>query len=94
MAAAARYLMMRGLNVTDGTTPLPVYQTQSNSTDNDTASTLALIQNLRFAQSKTIRTSTIILATFNVLAALATASSILYDCYWASKRSNPKFKAS
>jgi hypothetical protein len=29
-----------------------------------------------------------------VLAAFTTASSILYDCYWASKRCNPKFKAS
>ena len=53
-----------------------------------------LITDLIFAQSKSVRTSTIILATFNVLAAFGTAASILYDCYWASKRCNPKFKAS
>jgi hypothetical protein len=29
-----------------------------------------------------------------VLAALATAARILYDCYWASKRSSRNFKAS
>lgn len=52
------------------------------------------IQALVFAESKSVRTSTIILATFNALAAFATAASILYDCYWASKRCNPKFKAS
>jgi hypothetical protein len=29
-----------------------------------------------------------------MLAAFATAVSILYDCYWSAKRCNPKFKAS
>jgi hypothetical protein len=48
----------------------------------------ALIDNLKFEQSKTVRTSTMILAAFNILAAFLTASSILYDCYWASKRVN------
>lgn len=66
-------------------------KTQANETE--TANDM-LITDLIFAQSKSVRTSTIILAVFNVLAALGTASSILYDCYWASKRCNPKFKAS
>jgi hypothetical protein len=34
------------------------------------------------------------LAAFNALAAFSTAAMILYDCYLASKRYNPKFRAS
>ncbi len=64
------------------------------ATDKKSNATLLLIDSLVFAESKSVRTSTIILAAFNVLAAFTTASSILYDCYWASKRCNPKFKAS
>ncbi|OBT63269.1 hypothetical protein VE03_07942 [Pseudogymnoascus sp. 23342-1-I1] len=45
-----------------------------------------LISSLVFENSKSIRTSTIILASFNGLAAFATAFSILYDCYCTSKR--------
>jgi hypothetical protein len=74
----------------------------SNGTDSGTGSgknsssnaAESFIAALVFAESKSVRTSTIILAAFDALAALATASSILYDCYWASKRCNPKFKAS
>lgn len=47
-----------------------------------------------FEDSKSIRTSTVILASFNILAAFATAARIVYDCYWASKRSSRSFKAS
>ncbi|KAG0648496.1 hypothetical protein D0Z07_5227 [Hyphodiscus hymeniophilus] len=65
----------------------------SNKSEGHTA-TLRLINNLVFAESKSIRTSTIILACFNILASASTAASILYDCYWASKRCSPKFKAS
>lgn len=61
---------------------------------NGTIAAERFIAALVFAESKSVRTSTIILAAFDALAALATASSILYDCYWASKRCNPKFKAS
>ena len=54
-----------------------------------------LISSLVFENSKSIRTSTIILASFNGLAAFATAFSILYDCYCTSKRygntSNSKY---
>lgn len=86
MALWARMAMVleRGV-VTNGTLNL-------NSTDD--AATNMLINDLVFAQSKSVRTSTIILASFNVLASFATAFSILYDCYWASKRCNPKFRAS
>lgn len=55
--------------------------------------TSQLIKKLVFAESKSIRTSTIILAVFNVLAALAIAASILYDSYVGGKRCNPKFKS-
>ncbi|KAL2067647.1 hypothetical protein VTL71DRAFT_15743 [Oculimacula yallundae] len=72
----------------------PFFQHSTNRTGPGGNSTFNLISNLVFAESKSVRTSTIILATFNVLAAFATACSILYDCYWASKRCNPKFKAS
>lgn len=65
-----------------------------NVTNSSDPATRMLINNLIFAQSKSVRTSTIILASFNVFAAFCTAMSILYDLYWASKRCNPKFKAS
>jgi hypothetical protein len=87
MASTARMIMTRGLNSATG-----VVQAQTNGTSNN--ETLALISSLVFAESKSVRTSTIILAAFNVLAASTTVASILYDCYWASKRCNPKFKAS
>ncbi|TAQ87056.1 hypothetical protein B7494_g4621 [Chlorociboria aeruginascens] len=91
MASSVRMMIGRsaGLNHT-GTS----YALQSQTAAQERNATLALIQNLVFAESKSVRTSTIILAAFNVLAALTTACSIVYDCYWASKRCGPKFKAS
>ncbi|KHJ35980.1 hypothetical protein EV44_g6393 [Erysiphe necator] len=62
-----------------------------NGTDVDT---INLISSLVLAESKLVRTSTIVLGSFNTLAAFITAVSILYDCYWASKRYSPKFKSS
>ena len=47
---------------------------------------------LRFAGAKSVRTSTIILAVFNVIAAFGVVLGILYDCYKSYKRSHPKFK--
>jgi hypothetical protein len=84
--------MAVGLNHTGfgGNQSTPVFQA---ATANATF-TNNLIATLVFAESKSIRTSTIILASFNIVAAFATAASILYDCHWASKRCNPKFKAS
>jgi hypothetical protein len=89
MAAPAMMLMAR---VANHTTTVAA----RNKTDNDgtNATFNAIINSLVFAESKSVRTSTIILASFNVLASFTTAASILYDCYWASKRCNPKFKAS
>lgn len=89
MAVNARTMMMQAADVAKNhISSIPQLVTRKNGHDNE------IISNLVFAQSKSVRTSTIILAAFNVLAAFATASSILYDCYWASKRCNPRFKAS
>lgn len=55
------------------------------------ASTSALINQFRFQAAKSIRTSTIILAVFNVIAAFATAVGIFWDGYSSTKRNNPKF---
>jgi hypothetical protein len=55
-------------------------------------STKAFINGLLFAESKSIRTSTLILAAFNILAGLATALSITYGCHWAAKRNGSNYK--
>lgn len=67
--------------------------TQQNANDTITittnqvnATTQSIIVDLVFANSKSVRTSSIILASFNVLAAFATAFSILYDSYCAQSR--------
>ncbi|KAK2065605.1 hypothetical protein LY76DRAFT_216609 [Colletotrichum caudatum] len=54
-------------------------------------STAAIINQFRFQAAKSIRTSTIILAVFNVIAAFATAVGIFWDGYATAKRSNQKF---
>lgn len=61
---------------------------------NGTKAAQHFIAALVFAESKSVRTSTIILAAFDALAAIGIASCILYDFYWVSKRCSPKFKAS
>lgn len=53
--------------------------------------TSAAINNFRFQAAKSIRTSTIILSVFNVVAAFATAIGILWDGYATAKRNNPKY---
>jgi hypothetical protein len=69
-----------------------IYQREEGQPQGPNA-TQALIDSLIFSQSKSVRTSTMILGAFNILAAFVTASSILYDCYWASKRANGGCKA-
>jgi hypothetical protein len=69
-----------------------IYQMEEGPPQGPNA-TQALINSLVFSQSKSVRTSTMILGAFNILAAFVTASSILYDCYWASKRANGGYKA-
>ncbi|THV46545.1 hypothetical protein BGAL_0377g00020 [Botrytis galanthina] len=91
-ASSVLYLMARA-ELYDGSEPASTFLKDVQSSGNNTVAE-GIIENLVFAESKSVRTSTIILAAFNVLASFATAASILYDCYWASKRCNPKFKAS
>lgn len=57
--------------------------TESNTT---AAATAAISNALKFATSKSIRTSTIILASFNALAAFTTAMGIIYGSYSYRKR--------
>ncbi|ROT43186.1 hypothetical protein SODALDRAFT_33012 [Sodiomyces alkalinus F11] len=52
----------------------------------------AILNELRFQAARSIRTSTIILAIFNVVAAFATILGILWDSYVTKKRDDPKFK--
>ncbi|CRK48375.1 hypothetical protein BN1723_020536, partial [Verticillium longisporum] len=59
--------------------------------NNDT-SQAALINEFRFAAAKSIRTSVIILAAFNVVAAFATAVGIIWHSYTTKKRKDPRFK--
>ncbi|KUI56765.1 hypothetical protein VP1G_04135 [Cytospora mali] len=66
-----------------GPTTYHLATTSSNAT---TEATRAMTNALTFATSKSIRTSTIILASFNALAALATALGIIHGCYTYSKR--------
>ncbi|KAL2258947.1 hypothetical protein VTK26DRAFT_7555 [Humicola hyalothermophila] len=47
---------------------------------------------LRFSAARSIRTSILILACFNILAAFATALGILCDAYFRERRNNRKFK--
>ncbi|QSZ37777.1 hypothetical protein DSL72_008876 [Monilinia vaccinii-corymbosi] len=91
-ATSALYLMNRAV-LSDGTESVSSLLMDAEDAKNNTLAE-GIIKKLLFAESKSIRTSTIILAAFNVLASFATAASILYDGYGASKRCNPKFKAS
>lgn len=69
-----------------------IYQLEEGPPQGPNA-TQTLIDSLVFSQSKSVRTSTMILGAFNILAAFVTASSILYDCYRASRRANGGHKA-
>ncbi|KFA78504.1 hypothetical protein S40288_01436 [Stachybotrys chartarum IBT 40288] len=60
------------------------FQFQTNSTS-------AVLNELRFAAAKQVRMSIVILASFNVLVAFATALGILWDSYQAAKKENPRF---
>ncbi|KAI0998258.1 hypothetical protein K3495_g9938 [Podosphaera aphanis] len=72
-----------------------IYDISQSSVINRTdPETYRLITTLVFAEKKSVRTSTIILAAFNIIAALTTTLSILYDCYWTSRRVNSKYRAS
>ncbi|KAM0670570.1 hypothetical protein ACQRIT_006870 [Beauveria bassiana] len=77
--AAAEGILGNGSFTTDWTG----FQFQANSTN-------AVINQLRFATSKTVRQSSIILASFNAVVGLVLALGIFGDCYWSAKRADPK----
>lgn len=59
---------------------------QAATQSNITAATAAISNALKFATSKSIRTSTIILASFNAFAAFITAVGIIHSCRTYHKR--------
>jgi len=59
---------------------------------NQSQSAAQIINDLRFAAARSIRTSTIILAAFNAVAAFSTAFGILYDCYTTRRRNNRRYR--
>ena len=52
----------------------------------------AFINELKFAAAKSIRTSFIVLATFNILAAVGVICGVLYDSVVAARKDDPRFK--
>ncbi|KAK0674039.1 hypothetical protein QBC41DRAFT_70633 [Cercophora samala] len=59
---------------------------------NQTTTQQMFFNELRFAAARSIRTSTIILASFNIIAAFATAVGILVDSYFREKRNNLSYR--
>ncbi|KAK0615950.1 hypothetical protein B0T17DRAFT_361363 [Bombardia bombarda] len=78
-------------NTNSASTGNGLFQTATNTT---TQQQQMFFNDLRFAAAKSIRTSTIILATFNTIAAFATAIGILIDAYYRERRNNKKYKFS
>lgn len=61
--------------------------------NNRTTTTRQMFLNeLRFSAAKSIRTSTMILACFNIVAAFATALGIICDSYFRERRNNKNYK--
>lgn len=54
--------------------------------DTPANATSSVIADLRFSAAKSIRTSIITLASFNVLAAAVTLACVIWDCYLAARR--------
>ncbi|KAI1342017.1 hypothetical protein F5Y15DRAFT_330413 [Xylariaceae sp. FL0016] len=75
----------RNLNSSDGSSVFSQAAFSGNST-------FSVINEFKFLAARSIRTSTIILATFNTISAAATAAGIFYDCYSTAKRNLPRGK--
>ena len=65
------------------------FQTDTNQTTNTQQQ---FFNELKFSAAKSIRTSTIVLASFNIIAAFATALGILCDSYFRKKRNDKKYR--
>ncbi|VBB76323.1 Putative protein of unknown function [Podospora comata] len=59
---------------------------------NQTTTQQMFFNELRFAAARSIRTSTIILASFNIIASFATAVGILVDSYFRERRNNRSYR--
>ena len=57
-----------------------------------TNKTTSLIDKLKFQKAKSLRTSVIILASFNAVIGLMTVIGIFTDCFTVAKRADPKFR--
>ncbi|KAK4173111.1 hypothetical protein QBC36DRAFT_195416 [Triangularia setosa] len=79
-----------------GTMPQNNFNRTGNNTfqtaRNQTTTQQMFFNELRFAAARSIRTSTIILASFNIIAAFATAVGILVDSYFRERRNNRSYK--
>ncbi len=64
-----------------------VFQSATNQTTQQ-----MFFNELKFSAARSIRTSTIILASFNIIAAFATAIGILCDSYFRRRRNDKTFK--
>ena len=68
-----------------------IFQTDNNNRTVSTTQQM-FFNELKFSAAKSIRTSTIILASFNIIAAFATALGILCDSYFRKKMNDKKFR--
>lgn len=77
LEARAAHILMEGANIVSRRAE------EANTPANATTS---IIDDLRFSAAKSIRTSIITLASFNVLAATVTLACVIWDCYLAARR--------
>ena len=68
------------------------FLTQAATGSNGNMTNQMIFNQFKFAAAKSVRTSTIILASFNAVAAFATALGILYDAYSREKRNNRSYR--
>jgi hypothetical protein len=73
-----------------GITDTPLVTSQGFNFYGNTSS--AFINELKFAAAKSVRTSIIVLASFNVLAAVGVIFGVLFDSAVVAKRDDPKFR--
>lgn len=95
IGAAATWLMTRAPQYSSSLYNSSIYDSSTiyeAASSSNTTSTQMLINELKFAVAKSIRTSTIILATFNAIAAFATACGILYDAYSTRTRDQQRYR--
>lgn len=78
-------LWTRDVALDSGSGNLQGFHFQANTTSN-------FINELKFAAAKSIRSSVVILSSFNAVVAFATAAGILWEAYTLAKRRDPKWR--